>query len=187
MKKLFLTLAIMLGVVSMANAQEAGKIWVGGSIGFSSSKAGDGDRVTAYKILPEVGYVLSDNLAIAIGLGYAHNNSVELLGERGVIKDAFLVNPYLRYSFLKGNIGNLFMEAGGTYMNLKGDESSDKTNYFEVGIKPGVAVKVSDKIALTGKLGFLGYQHGKNGDYKADSFGLDFDLRKAEIGVNIFF
>jgi hypothetical protein len=190
MKKLFFTLVIVLGLATTVSAQEVGQIWVGGSVGFNSAKVGDADRVTAYRIIPEIGYVLSENLGVGVKLGYGHNLTVaDLSDEDGytlTAKDAFTINPFLRYSFLKGEIGGLFIDGGVGYTQYK-FEGDGKINQFEVGFRPGVAVKVSDKISLTGKFGFLGYQHAKMGETKADQFGLDLDLGQTELGVSIVF
>lgn len=196
MKKLFFTLAILLGLATTVSAQEVGQIWVGGSVGFNSTKIGDGDRVSSYRIVPEIGYVFTENMGVGIKLGYTHNK--EAFGFRNGIaaKDAFTVNPFLRYSFLKGDIGGLFIDGGAGYTYGKAEDTVDsngdkvkgtKLNAWEVGFRPGVAVKVSDKISLTGKFGFLGYQHQKIGDAKANDFGFDFDLSQTELGVSIVF
>lgn len=186
MKKLFFTLAIMLGFATTVSAQEVGQIWVGGAVGFNSTKSGDADRVTSYKIIPEFGYVFSENLGVGVKLGYGHNKTV--LGSDDTFKDSFTVNPFLRYSFLKGDIGGLFIDGGVgyTYGKEDGDDAA-KLNAWEVGFRPGVAVKVSDKISLTGKFGFLGYQNQKLGGVKSNDFGFDFDLSQTELGVNIVF
>ena len=46
-----MTLAVAFVAVA-ANAQ----VYVGGNVGIASSKSGNGDNVTTYKVLPEVGY-----------------------------------------------------------------------------------------------------------------------------------
>ena len=51
MKKVLMTLAVAFVAVA-ANAQ----VYVGGNVGIASSKSGNGDNVTTYKVLPEVGY-----------------------------------------------------------------------------------------------------------------------------------
>lgn len=190
MKKLFFTLAIMLGLATTVSAQEVGQIWVGGAVGLSSTKSGDADRVTSYRIIPEIGYVFAENLGVGIKLGYGHNKAVlsNFSDDALAAKDAFTVNPFLRYSFLKGDIGGLFIDGGVgyTYGKEDGDDAA-KLNAWEVGFRPGVAVKVSDRITLTGKFGFLGYQNEKLGDVKYDGFGFDFDLGQTELGVSIIF
>ena len=61
MKKLFFTLAIMLGLTATVSAQDVGQMWVGGSVGFNSTKIDGGDRVSSYRILPEVGYAFTNS------------------------------------------------------------------------------------------------------------------------------
>ena len=198
MKKLFFTLAIMLGLTATVSAQDVGQIWVGGGVGFNSTKIDGGDRVSSYRILPEVGYAFTNNMGVGIRLGYAHNKPA-LNGSVNsdiIFKDAFTVNPFLRMSFLKGTMGSLFVDGGAAYTYGKTDymvstgqtaAEKYKLNAWEVGFRPGVAVNVTDKITLTGKFGFLGYQHAKYAGIKGDNFGFDFDLSQTEIGVNLVF
>jgi len=185
MKKLLLSLAIMFGFTSVVSAQDVGKVWVGGSVGVNTSKVTDGDRLTNYKLLPEIGYVLSDNWGIGIKLGYAHNEyNVE---DKKMKSDGFMVNPFARYAFLKGDIGGLFVDGGAGYAYSKIKSTSTKVHEFEVGLRPGVSINVSDKVALTGKFGFIGYQYEKFGSKKTNTFGFDFDLSQVQLGMNILF
>lgn len=185
MKRMIFTLAIIFGLVSVVNAQNPGQFWAGGSVGVKTSKVKDGDRLTNYNIIPEIGYTFSDNWGVGIKLGYAHdeynfNNSK-------VKSNGFTVNPFARYSFLKGNIGNLFVDGGVGYTYSKIKDVDIKTHELEVGFRPGVAINVSDNIALTGKFGFIGYQYEKIGSKKTNSFEFDFDLSQILLGVNIIF
>jgi len=193
MKKLIFTLAIMLGLATTVSAQEVGQMWIGGSVGFNSTKIGDGDRVSSYRIIPEIGYAFAENMGVGIKLGYAHNKNVltSFSDKALYAKDAFTVNPFIRMAFLKGSMGSLFVDGGAGYTYGKTDKDADgdsiKLNAWEVGFRPGVAVNVSSRITLTGKFGFLGYQHAKIGEVKGDDFGFDFDLGQTELGVSIVF
>jgi len=197
MKKILLTFIAILGMVSVANAQDAGQIWVGGSVGFSTSKQTDYDRTNNYQILPEIGYILSENWGIGISLGYLHyENSYKHYSSNDSNykrkQDGFRVNPFVRYSFLKGDIGGMFVDGGVSYMYNKYKYTNNtyedqKNNFFEVGFRPGVAINVSNKVALTAKYGFIGYQHNKWDDDKTNTFSLDFDFRQASFGVNFIF
>lgn len=183
MKKLFFTLAIALGALSVS-AQEVGSMWVGGSVGFSYSKTKGLDSNTSYKILPEFGYVVQDNLALGISLGYADLEGHQLNGDK-VNLESYIVNPFVRYSFLKGPMGALFVDAGVGYAHTKA--ASLKGDNFEVGFRPGVALQLSEKISLTGKFGMLGYQYEKLGSSKTNTFGFDFDLSNILIGASFHF
>lgn len=189
MKKLIFTLAVVFGLTSMTsvNAQGAGSMWAGGSVGFETSKVKDGDRHTNYNIIPEFGYVIYDDFGVGIRLGYAHREFGDADLERKVKTDGFTVNPFARYSFLKGNIGGLFVDGGAGYTYTKNKTTDTKIHEFEVGFRPGVAITVSNNLALTGKFGFLGYQYEKYGSRKTNSFGFDFDMSQIELGLNIVF
>lgn len=185
MKKLFLSLAIIFSLSTVVNAQEVGKIWIGGSIGVNTSKVKDGDRLTNFNIIPELGYIVSDNWGIGVKLGYTHN---EYDQESSKMKsDGFLINPFARYAFLKGDLGGLFVDGGAGYSYNKIKTTSTKIHELEVGFRPGVSINVSDKVALTGKFGFIGYQYEKFGERKTNSFGFDFDLSQVQFGLNIVF
>lgn len=185
MKKLFLSLAIIFSLSTVVNAQEVGEIWIGGSIGVNTSKVKDGDRLTNFNIIPELGYIVSDNWGIGVKLGYTHN---EYDQEGSKMKsDGFLINPFARYAFLKGDLGGLFVDGGAGYSYNKIKTTSTKIHELEVGFRPGVSINVSDKVALTGKFGFIGYQYEKFGERKTNSFGFDFDLSQVQFGLNIVF
>lgn len=187
MKKLLFAVALVLGAVTVS-AQEVGNIWVGGSAGIWSYKVGDGDRETNYNIVPEVGYVLSEDLGLGVKLGYA-KGTFNFAGEEFGDVKVFTINPFARYSFLKGDVGSLFVDGGVRYSNVNEDKEGvdDNANVFEVGFRPGVAINVTEKISVLGHFGFLGYQNIKQGDAKADAFGLDLDMTQFTVGVNIFF
>lgn len=187
MKKLFFTLAIFLGVLSVS-AQDVGQMWVGGHVSFGYTKPkGGGDALTSFTIMPEFGYVLKDNLGIGINLGYTHSKQGDIKG------DGYKISPFLRYSFLKGDIGSLFVDGGVGYEHTKTELPtgsvivSRKDALLDVGFRPGVAINVSDRVTLTAKYGFLGYQYIKEGDAKANHFGFDFNLENCLFGVNFVF
>lgn len=177
MKKLFLMAAMMVASVA-ASAQ----IYVGGGIGFNSSKADyeGAEAATSFKITPEIGYNLDENWTVGIGLGYAHSKQGEIKS------DAFSIEPYARYTFVKWNNVGLFAEAGVGYAHTKdtktlaeegGNELNAESKYdiFSIGIRPGVSIALNDKLTFVTKIGWLGYTNEKAGDIKTNSFGFDFD------------
>ncbi len=195
MKKLIFTLAITLGVFVSSSAQEAGQFWVGGSVGITSTSVKDGDDYTNFKILPEFGYVINDKIGVGINVGYSQTEATFLEGlpvATGKI-ESFVVAPFVRYSALKGNIGGIFIDGGIGYGHGKNKDEDIKVDMFEVGFRPGVALSVSDKVSLTAKFGFLGYQYTKakdedsGADAKVNTFGLDLDLSQCLFGVNFVF
>ncbi|NDW11221.1 outer membrane beta-barrel protein [Dysgonomonas sp. 520] len=190
MKKLFLAIALVFGAVT-ANAQDVGQIWVGGNVGFSTTKIKGFDRMTDYTILPEFGYVLNENFGIGVNLGYSHQEALDVDGMGDIFvtnQKGFAIAPFVRYTFLKGDIGGLFLDGGVKYINSKEKGAGDRLHEFEVGITPGVAISISDKVSLIGKFGFLGYSQGKSGDhYKTETFELGLNMNQFSLGVNLIF
>lgn len=195
MKKLFLTIAVALGMFTAVSAQS--NMWVGGTAGIWSSKVKGGDSQLSFKVMPEFGYILNSNVGIGIAIGgaHVHGGSLNFDGNTATAaegsRNEYKVNPFLRYTFLKSELGGLFFDGGVSYDWSKGTAGGSKATGMEVGLRPGVAINVSNKVALLGKFGFLGYQYDKQGDgdeaVKTNSFGFDFDMRNIELGVNFKF
>ncbi len=184
MKKLLLSLVLLCAVAFTAQAQEIGSKWVSGSAGVWSTKTGNGKRMTNYNIVPEMGFVVGENLGVGVKLGFTHDDEYALLNQK-VKVDIYEINPFVRYTFAKGNIGALFVDGGVGYGYVKlGGLNGDS---FDIGLRPGVAFNVSDNISLIGTFGFLGYQSLKVKSYKSDAFGLNFDLSEIQLGVSFIF
>lgn len=175
MKKIMMTLAA-LAVAATMNAQ----VYVGGGVGFSTA-SNDGNSTTSFKIIPEIGYNLDENLAVGISFGYAQNET-KLNGVKTTNKE-FEISPYLRYTFLKLDRVNVFFDGGLTYNHQ--DNAGTKINSFGIGIKPGVAVNLNEKLSFVAHVGFLGYENDKvKGDDKsANTFGLDLSGNNLSFGV----
>lgn len=182
MKKMMMTLAAI-AVAATMNAQG----YIGGSLGFESASQ-DGNSETFFKIMPEVGYNLSDNLAVGIVLGYGENKtSVKENGVKTTAKvKAFTVSPYARYTFAKFDKVNLFVDGSVAYTHT--DYTGDKTNAFSVGLKPGVAVNLNDKLSFVAHAGFLGYKNEKADHEGAKAFNtFGFDLDGSDLSFGFYY
>ena len=180
MKKIF-AVALVAMMTMTVNAQ----VYVGGGVGFQTTSQ-DGNSETFFKLVPEIGYNLDENWAVGIALGYGHSkNTVSANGVDVSVKtDVFSINPYARYTFAKFDKVNLFVD--GTVDYLHTDNAGDKNNTFSIGLKPGVAVNLNDKLSFVAHAGFLGYQNSKD-DYEgakaANTFGFDLDGSNLSFGV----
>ena len=92
----------------------------------------------------------------------------------------FIVAPYVRYTAVETKLVNLFVEGTIGY----GSVSKGGGDSYEVGIKPGLAVKLSDHVNFITKVGFLGYRgyspdHGDNWS----TFGLNVDASNISFGA----
>lgn len=143
MKKLMMIAAMMIAAISV-NAQ----VYVGGSLGFSSVKPEGGDSQTAFNINPEIGYGLSDNLAVGAVLGFDYAKDSYT---------AFEISPYVRYKAIQWDNVNIFFDGAIDFTSYKPDGGESATAWG-VGIKPGVEFKASDHISFVAHMGFLGYE-----------------------------
>lgn len=179
MKKIMMTLAAV-AVAATMNAQ----VYVGGGVGFQTSSY-DGNSETYFKIMPEIGYNLDENWAVGISVGYGEAKTK--VKEEGVTMTAkvksFSVAPYARYTFAKFDKVNLFVD--GTVGYQYEDYAGTKVNTFGVGLKPGVAVNLNDKLSFVAHVGFLGYENEKvkGADKSTNSFGLSVDGSNLSFGV----
>jgi len=216
MKKKIIALVALLACVTMgASAQ----VYVGGSLGFTSSKVDQGGHDqdgSSYKIIPEIGYQLDDDLSVGLQIGYAHgyasfgslnvtdvkalmNTVVSTnadLNEDDMKLNSFTIAPYLRYNVLKFDRVKFFIEGGVGYTSIKTDQApaqlggnEAKLNLLEISFRPGVSIDLSSNISLMAKIGSLGYMEAKEkeSDQKLTRFGLDIDTYNLLFGLNFKF
>ena len=181
MKKFFMTLAAVCVAATM-NAQ----VYVGGGLGLASTSQ-DGDTNTKLKLMPEIGYNINDSWAIGVAFGYSEYEQKVTNGNLTVsAKDkVFQINPYARYTFAKFDKVNLFLDGGFDYIH-EDPAAGHKVNTFGLGIKPGIAVNLNDKLSFVAHAGFLGWQSEKedvDGAKAANTFGFDLDGSNLSFGV----
>ena len=180
MKKIF-AVALVAMMTMTVNAQ----VYVGGGVGFQTTSQ-DGNSETFFKLVPEIGYNLDENWAVGIAVGYGEHKTTLKSGNLKTTAKvkAFEIAPYARYTFAKFDKVNLFVD--GTVDYLHTDNAGDKNNTFSIGLKPGVAVNLNDKLSFVAHAGFLGYQNSKD-DYEgakaANTFGFELDGSNLSFGV----
>lgn len=145
MKKLFLLVVIVMAAIS-ASAQEG--VYLGG--GISLWRNNDVDK-TSFSITPDVGYNLSEKWAVGVELAYAHTGYDD---KYDVSTNAFALAPYARYSFYENKIVRLFVDMGFGFSTFKA-KHADSVNGFEIGLKPGLALKLNDHSASLQRLDLL--------------------------------
>ncbi|MBR0118178.1 MAG: outer membrane beta-barrel protein [Prevotella sp.] len=170
MKKFFMILASTVMAMSV-NAQ----VYVGGGIGVSTTGGDNTDDVTSYKFVPEIGYTINSEWAAGMAFGWEGSN-------KGGAK-TFSINPYVRYNVINGKVVNVFLD-GSVEFGHKYNAGFDD-DFFGVGLKPGVAFKVNEKISVVTHIGFIGYEHWKNKPSKnsVNSWGVDVDGRNIILGI----
>lgn len=194
MKKIMMTLAAV-AVAATMNAQ----VWIGGELGLNSttnkveaSGVSTDNTLYNFTIAPEIGYNLDENWAVAIKLGFAHNeanaNAKELVkdyipGLGNLMTNSFSINPYVRYTFCKAGNFSAFVDGGINYASTHVNNLSEyinNINSFGVSINPGIAYAVSEKVGLVAHIGDLSYNtmwcKAKKVDFEVSQNGFNFGL-----------
>ena len=151
------------------------QVYVGGGIGVST-RSGDGiDDVTTYKFVPEVGYTFNDDWSAGIAFGWQGSN-------KGGAK-SFSVNPYARFTIFSGKVVSAFLDGGVEYQHqYNGGLDND---LLGVGLKPGIAIKLNNKLSFVSHIGFIGYEQVKDNrsKNKVNSWGVDVDGNNIILGL----
>jgi len=173
MKKLFLT-AVLAVVTLTASAQ----VYVGGELGFW--RDWDANK-TEFTLAPEVGYNLSDKWAV--GLEFMYNHDYD-----GHKRNTVGIAPYARFTYAKWGPVNLFLDGGFLFAASKVKDTDSSSNAWNVGIKPGLSVDLTEKLSFITHVGFLGYQDADD-SYGAFKRGFGFDLKGHSLtfGINYNF
>ena len=201
---------LMVAAAAMVSLSMSAQVYVGGSLGMTTSKLDmghDNDASgTSFTIAPEVGYNLNSEWAVGISVTYS--NGLASMGNisandlRGLLSTAlsasadlangddfdsslsgFTVAPYARYTYLGSGILELFVDGMCGYSSMKADKGDDpKLNVFEVCARPGFAVRLGENFRLLGKLGYVGFQSLKVKD--ASYKGID-EPSLTRAGVNL--
>ncbi len=191
MKKIILAAFVAVASLS-ANAQ----VWVGGEVGYSHQRTTNNgteiSKANNVSLLPEIGYKLSDKFDVALTIGCAHGeNGANMLGYdvpgNYEYANAFVLNPYLRYTFAKAGDFSFFADGGFSYLNAHvcGDDNS--ANIWQIAIKPGIAYSLSEKVSLVAHIGGIAYSFAKYDDYKNNGFDLGVKGNNITFGAYVSF
>ena len=198
MKKMILAALVAVASLS-ANAQ----VWVGGEVGFSAGKTtNNGTKFGSgadFNLIPEIGYTLNDKFDIAVAIGIAHNNGngKAYAGSEGydaygmvlddVNRNAFTLNPYVRYKFANAGDFTFFVDGGFSYTMIHYSGNDDNANQWGLGFKPGIAYNISDKVSLVAHIGRLDYNFFKQGDIKNNEFNMGVSGNNLTFGAYVSF
>ncbi|MBO7593151.1 MAG: outer membrane beta-barrel protein [Bacteroidaceae bacterium] len=191
MKKMILT--ALVAVVSLAaNAQ----FWAGGEVGYSHSRTTvnkvETGKANNFSLLPEIGYKLNDKFDVAMKIGFAHGENDNTLAGMEVpvaydYANAFVLNPYLRYTFAKAGDFSFFADGGFAYVHghICGDEYS--TNAWQIAIKPGISYALSEKVGLVAHVGGIAYSFAKYNNSKTNGFDMGVSGNNITFGAYVNF
>ena len=88
------------------------------------------------------------------------------------------INPYVRYTFVHSKYFNVFSDLGLGYAHINGIGDA-----YGIGLTPGIALNLSEKVSFVTKFAYLGWQHAKTNGVKSDFFGVDIDATNVQFGL----
>lgn len=170
MKKILLML-IFVCVIASADAQ----VYIGGSVSVWVDE-NKKTETTTIEFLPEVGFLISDRWSLGTVLGYTQK---EVDGAN--TNKTFEFAPYARFSYYRYDLVRLFVDASFSLYSSKAGKA-DRQTTFGVGLKPGVALDLSEKISLVAKFGFFGYRQ-----YNDDHDAVGFNINGNNLSFGVFY
>ncbi len=211
MKKIVLLLTtILMGIGAFAQFQ-AGNILVNGTLVFGSNQSKsinggtttDGPKTTTFEIGPGLEYFFTDKISFGAEIDFSTEKTVDKNpgGPYDETRDKTTlttISPFAAMYFINEEKFALFCKLGvgfgfgkNVYETITGGttvSNENKVSSFEIGLKPGVVVHLSEKFGMTATIGELGYRSNKsdNGNTvnKNSSYGLQIS---PALGFGIFF
>ena len=151
-----------MAVIALAATTAKAQLWVGGELGFYSTKTerekGDlSEKIYENKTFtfkPELVYDLNENWSLGIGVGFYHNDN-----ER---TNTWSFDPFARYKFAEAGDVKFFIDGGVRYQSehFNGSEL-DNAETYGVFFKPGLSYEISDNVCFDAHLGDLSYMFRK--------------------------
>jgi outer membrane protein len=200
MKKVLLS-AVALLAFGFANAQEEkanegfakGDIFVTGAFLLNSEKTGDA-KSSSFEIAPQVGYFLTENIAIGGKLGYKTEKAENAAGVETTDKAGFAVGGFGRYYFTPASQFSLFANLGLEYSSLENKLATDDTeSELGLGLGAGLNYFVSPNFSIEAGVAVLSYTSNDNGGGSGVdktnelTFGGDWRTPAVSFGVNYKF
>ncbi len=181
MKKL-LIMALFAVLTLGASAQ---KWYAGGQLTLgrtTTELSGVSLKSTQIAVLPEIGYNLTDNFALGATFGVDYKKT----GDNKLT--TFQISPYARATYFKSKMVDLFIDGGGGFGIGRADGHTAVT--YEIGLRPGMSLNLSDRFSLVAHVGFLGYESGnapaKRGG-TPENWGLNLDSTNLLFGFYYHF
>lgn len=171
MKKGLLLVVVMLATIAV----KAQDIYVGGSLNVWRNSTGN---TTSFKVAPEIGYNFNETWALGAELNYSHNYVNQST------TNSVSIAPYIRWSYYQNDAVRLFLD-GTAAIGFNKVKDGDTSKAGQVGLRPGIAVKLNDNFSFIAKYGFLGYR--RNVSTAGDSFGLALTSEDLSIGFHYTF
>lgn len=162
---------LVIAIAALVSYAASAQFYVGGSL-----NANINDN-SYFSIVPEAGYVISDELAVGASIDFTSSKAAYSCIEFA---------PYVRWTFADFAPVQLFLDGGITVSSMNDKVFDDTYNAFQIGVKPGFAMPLNDKLSLVGHLGFLGYTANENNAnwlMRSEGLGISFSGYDVTFGV----
>lgn len=184
MKKILMVAVMAVAAVS-ANAQW----YVGGGFGLDFTKANkDADSRTTLLIAPEVGYNINDKWAVGVDLEFTMANELYSIEDgANATGTGFGLGAYARYTFAQSGPVSFFVDGGLAYISTnfdvnEGIKYNESGSVFNIGLRPGLAFKASDKVSLVATTGYFGYRQTSDNFGGGSKFGINVNNEALKFG-----
>jgi hypothetical protein len=140
------------------------QIFIGGSIGLSTSKSTSTDNYTQHniRISPDIGKYVTEKFAFGVSLN-ANSTVYKSSGETDMVNSSAGISPFLRYHFYKSNKFSLFGQGniGLDFIKDKPYQDADERKKIRtyISFNPGLAYDLTDRIQLQTWLNFLSFRY----------------------------
>ena len=118
---------------------------------------------------------MNQKITVAASIGF-HSYSYDHISDRS----GFVFNPYLRLNAFKKGVLFGYVD-GGVEFGIGDFEG------FQVGLKPGIAVAITNRFVVALQYGFIGYSDGKGTGFGMRNEGLGIDLSGYQSGLAFFY
>lgn len=184
---------------------EQGKLLVGGALSYQTGASFEfagqevetaGSDLNVFAFAPRVGYAISDNFVVGGRLALAFGTEEqEVLGETIEARSTgFAFAPFGRYYMPLNDKAYFFGEAlvnfGSVNLTLDGEDLAS-FSLFQIGISPGFAYFISEKVSIEFLVNGISYVSFKEEDAEeADdsiNIGPNFDRMGPVLAIQFFF
>lgn len=165
----------------VSHEHENGRVFIGGLTSFWTSPE---NKESSFRIEPEVGYLFNETWGIGTTLGY------ELVSHDGKNSHLAVISPFVRYYYFHRNPFNLYLD-GGVGWSASFEKDGAIRRGFEVGVRPGACVDLTEGLCLCLRMGFVGYRKnyagGEEQGLGESGFGFLFSPEELSVGLELEF
>lgn len=190
MKKITTVWILLFALSMVSNAQEKGKVILGGAISLQSadyeSRYYTESTINKFTFEPEIGYQVNENFSLGLTIAY---ESTATTGSASGSGKAIGFIPYLRYTnAITGQLKYYVEPSAGQVFDVE-DESENPTDNFLAGLDVGLQYFLTPKISCEISLAQFAYQYVFDGDTneQLNQYGLSINIINPQLGFKFYF